>query len=115
MDPKKTRRQFLHVSAAGIAGASLAAGLGGELPAAEPKNGMPYRRFGKTDEKLSLLGVGGYHIGMCAESEAIRIIHEAIDGGVNFLDNAWEYHKGRSEERAGKAIQLPFTGQAGDP
>jgi len=68
-------------------------------------NGMPYRLLGSTGAKVSLLGVGGYHIGVQASAEeSIRIIRTAIDEGVNFLDNAWEYNQGRSEERMGLAL-----------
>lgn len=98
-----TRRKFLQKSVSGIAGAGLAGSL---LSAGETTttSGMPYRRFGRTEEKVSLLGVGGHHIGRAFEDEAIRIIQEALDHGVNFLDNAWEYHRGASEERMGRAL-----------
>lgn len=63
------------------------------------------RPFGAHDDQLSILGMGGYHIGKVGTiREAVRIIHEAIAAGVNFLDNAWEYHDGVSEERMGRAI-----------
>jgi uncharacterized protein len=55
---------------------------------------------------VSALGVGGYHVGKIGtEAEATKLIHEAIDAGVTFLDNAWEYHDGKSEVRMGKAIK----------
>jgi aryl-alcohol dehydrogenase-like predicted oxidoreductase len=55
---------------------------------------------------VSALGLGGFHIGKVGtEREAIEIVHAAIDGGVTFLDNAWEYHDGKSEVRMGKAIK----------
>ena len=67
---------------------------------------IPRRPFGRHSETVSALGLGGFHIGkMSAESEAIRLIHEAIDAGVTFLDNAWEYNDGKSETRMGKAIK----------
>ena len=56
---------------------------------------IPRRPLGKTGEDVSVLGVGGFHIGVPEESEGIRIVHEAIDAGVNFLDNAWEYRRRR--------------------
>ena len=63
------------------------------------------RRFGRHPDKVSILGLGGYHLGSVKTvTEAVRIVHEAIDAGVNFLDNAWEYHDGESERRMGKAI-----------
>lgn len=65
---------------------------------------IPTRPFGKTGESVSLLGLGGAHIGNPSEEEAIRIVHEAIDAGVTFLDNAWDYNKRDSERRMGKAL-----------
>ncbi len=68
-------------------------------------NAIPRRPFGTTGDEVSLLGVGGAHIGL-PEDEAvgIRIIHEAIDAGADFMDNAWEYNDGESERRMGKAL-----------
>ncbi|MDA2928590.1 aldo/keto reductase [Acidobacteria bacterium AH-259-O06] len=69
---------------------------------------MPYRKLGKTGEQVSLIGVGGFHIGYetVSESEAIRIMHAAIDGGMNFFDNSWDYNGGLSEERMGRALAM---------
>ena len=67
---------------------------------------IPRRPFGRHDEHVSALALGGYHLGLIgSEREAIRIVHAAIDAGITFLDNAWEYHDGRSEARMGKAIK----------
>jgi predicted aldo/keto reductase-like oxidoreductase len=75
-------------------------------PAETVKNGMRYRQLGRTGEQVSLIGVGGSHIGtQNDENESIRIIRSAIDQGVTFLDNCWDYHQGRSEERMGKALR----------
>jgi uncharacterized protein len=66
---------------------------------------IPQRKLGKTGIEVSALGLGGYHIGTLKEEQAaIRLVHEAIEAGITFLDNAWEYHDGRSEELMGKAI-----------
>lgn len=66
---------------------------------------IPRRPLGRTGEMVSALALGGHHLGLVkTEREATRVVHEAIDAGVNFLDNAWEYHDGLSEERMGKAI-----------
>jgi predicted aldo/keto reductase-like oxidoreductase len=73
-------------------------------PTVERRNGIPCRMFGKTGEKVSILGVGGFHIGVPEESEGIRMVRTAIDEGVNFMDNAWEYNDGESERRMGKAL-----------
>ncbi len=67
---------------------------------------MLYRTLGRTGEKVSVLGVGGSHIGrQKEEQESIRIIRSAIDGGINFMDNSWDYNNGDSEIRMGKALQ----------
>ena len=67
---------------------------------------IPKRELGKSGVYVSAIGVGGSALGdMGDESEAIRVVHEAIDGGVTFFDNAWEYHDGRSEERLGRALR----------
>lgn len=102
---KLTRRNFLQSSLPGLAGAAMSSAWLAQLTAVESRNDIPYRRLGSTDDRVSLLGVGGHHIGRGEESEAIRLIREALDNGVNFLDNAWEYHDGVSEERVGKAIR----------
>lgn len=67
---------------------------------------IPTRQFGRYDEQISLLGVGGAHLGNAkvAEADAIRIVQECIDAGATFLDNAWEYHDGEAERRMGKAL-----------
>jgi aryl-alcohol dehydrogenase-like predicted oxidoreductase len=66
---------------------------------------IPRRQFGRHAEQVSALGLGGFHVGKIGtEAEAIKLIHAAIDAGVTFLDNAWEYHDGKSEMRMGKAI-----------
>jgi uncharacterized protein len=67
---------------------------------------IPVRPFGRhADQAVSILGLGGYHIGSISSArEAIRVIHAAIDAGITFLDNAWEYHEHESEERMGRAI-----------
>ena len=66
---------------------------------------IPQRPLGATGVMVSALGLGGYHIGkITSEREAIRVVHAAIDAGVTFMDNAWEYHDGRSETLMGKAI-----------
>ncbi len=68
---------------------------------------MLYRQLGATGVDVSLIGLGGSHLGLATveEDDAIRIIHEAIDRGINFLDNSWDYNEGRSEMRVGKALQ----------
>ena len=66
---------------------------------------IPRRVLGKTGEYVSAIGLGGYHLGLVpTEREAIQIVHAAIDAGITFMDNAWEYNDGKSEHRMGKAL-----------
>lgn len=68
-------------------------------------NAIPTRPLGKTGAKVSILGLGGHHLGdPKSYEECERIVHEAIDAGVTFFDNCWEYHNGKSEDWAGRAI-----------
>ena len=104
-----SRRTFLAATAA--AGAMLSSGL--PLWAGETKGGMPYRTLGRTGEKVSVIGVGGFHIGQPKdEAEGIRIIRTAIDRGINFMDNSWDYHDGGSEIRMGKALRDGYRHKA---
>ena len=73
---------------------------------------MPYRTLGRTGERVSLLGLGGVHLGRdLKEAESIRIIRTAVDNGVTFLDNSWDYNDGASEERMGKALRDGYRGR----
>lgn len=66
---------------------------------------MPYRSLGRSGEKVSLIGIGGFHLGKIPdERDAIRLVRAAIDSGINFMDNSWDYHEGLSEERMGRAL-----------
>jgi aryl-alcohol dehydrogenase-like predicted oxidoreductase len=66
---------------------------------------IPTRAFGRTGERVSLLGLGGWHVGLPkTDRAAVRLIHTAIDAGITFLDNAWDYNDGLSETRMGQAI-----------
>jgi aryl-alcohol dehydrogenase-like predicted oxidoreductase len=75
---------------------------------------MIYRTLGSTGEKVSAIGVGGWHLGLSHVDEelAIRIVRSAIDGGINFLDNCWDYNEGRSETRMGKALRDGYREKA---
>lgn len=81
--------------------------MGLMAPGMNMKNGLPYRKLGKTGLEVSLINVGGYNIGVnrLSDQESIKMIRTAIDEGVNFLDNAWEYNDGQSEIRMGKALR----------
>jgi len=82
--------------------------------AADTGSGMIYRTLGSTGEKVSALGLGGYHIGksQLSEEESIRLIRAALDRGMNFLDNCWDYNNGVSEVRMGKALQDGYRQKA---
>lgn len=95
------RREFLKAAAAGLA---MAAGSPVLASQEESPAGIPVRELGKTGEKVSIVGMGGWHIGSIPESEGISIMHEAIDEGMTFFDNCWCYHMGGSEEVMGKAL-----------
>jgi aryl-alcohol dehydrogenase-like predicted oxidoreductase len=71
----------------------------------KPSLDIPTRPFGRTGERVSVLGLGGWHVGVPkTDRAAVRLIHAAIDAGITFLDNAWDYNGGVSEKRMGKAI-----------
>lgn len=75
-------------------------------PKSVRKGDMLYRQLGRTGEEVSLVGLGGFHIGQQKdEQESIRIIRAAIDRGINFMDNSWDYNDGVSEVRMGKALR----------
>lgn len=66
---------------------------------------IPRRILGRTGAEVCIMGLGGYHLGTIdSKREAVRIVEAAVDGGITFLDNAWEYHDGESEVRMGKAL-----------
>ncbi len=74
---------------------------------------IPHRTLGRTGEKVSMIGIGGYHLGkMSDEQESIRVVRTALDNGVNFLDNCWDYNNGVSEERMGKALRDGYRAKA---
>jgi uncharacterized protein len=94
------RREFLKTALAGMAmGTSMLACQ------TESRSGLPQRPLGNTGERVSIIGLGGWDIGNVKDDKtAISILHEAIDNGVNFFDNSWDYHDGHSEEIMGKAL-----------
>ncbi len=126
------RRDFMFATAATAASFSLRSGASGQRLDASKVEPMPtgfssktaaariprigqrgtmrgemlYRELGSTGEQVSVIGLGGSHLGQAQvpEDEALRLIHEGIDRGINFLDNSWDYNEGRSEERVGKAL-----------
>lgn len=104
-----TRREFLGIAVA----ATCAAGAEKLSWAADTQGAIPYRTLGRTGEKVSMVGLGGYHLGNPKdEQESLRIIRAAIDQGINFLDNCWDYHGGDSEVRMGKALRDGYRQRA---
>src|ERR1700723_430508 len=92
-----TRRTFVEAFMLGAAGLAARGQSGAEIPK---------RPLGRTGLQVSALGIGGYHLGSAdSDAEAMQIVNEALDNGVNFFDNAWEYHSGLSEERLGRALK----------
>ena len=99
----ETRREFIQASVA----ATAAVALGGNTMAQDkkPGEGIPTRPLGKTGVNVSILCLGGWHIGDVKDKdEAVKIMHAAIDEGMTFFDNCWDYHDGGSEEIMGKAL-----------
>ena len=94
------RRGFLK----GIVAAGVIARFG-SIAQAENSSEIPTRTLGHTGQQISMLGLGGYHIGNPSEAEATKIIHTAADNGITFMDNCWDYHDGDSEVRMGKALR----------
>ena len=124
---ENTRREFLKGTAAlaGAAGLTMAGNAAfaqgdkpvdvvpstpttpGTLPTppSTRRGDMPYRTLGRTGEQVSLVGMGGFHIGKPdTDAEGINLIHSGIDRGINFMDNSWDYNNGNSEVRMGKAL-----------
>jgi predicted aldo/keto reductase-like oxidoreductase len=77
-------------------------------------SGMPYRTLGRTGVKVSLVGLGGHHIGRSyvSQDESTRIIRTGLDSGINFLDNCWDYNDGLSETRMGLALKDGYRQKA---
>jgi predicted aldo/keto reductase-like oxidoreductase len=115
------RRNFLKV-AGSIAAlllatarrASAADRSGGPAHAGSSSGEIPRRALGHTGEQVSIVGIGGHHLGraLVDESESIRIVRTALDSGVNFLDNSWDYNDGASEMRVGKALRDSYRDKA---
>ena len=123
---KLSRRRFLQTSSAAVATGLAATGgllstaatqgaeidppelplLEGAFPGETRRGDMIYRPLGRTGESVSLVGIGGSHLSRPDdEAEATRIVRAAVDGGVNFMDNCWDYSNGKSEERMGQALR----------
>ena len=101
------RRAFMKTAGA----VTLITSLNRELSRAADTD-VPRRTLGRSGEKVSIIGIGGFHLGRPSEQDAIRIIRTALDSGVNFLDNCWDYNGGMSEERMGKALRDGYRQKA---
>src|SRR4051812_41551647 len=105
------RREFMGAVTAAAAGSSVSmASVGSNSVSEGPKEtrrgDMLYRQLGNTKEEVSVIGLGGHHIGRQKdEKDSIAIIRSAIDAGITFMDNSWDYHDGGSEVRMGKALK----------
>ncbi len=107
------RRDFLKAAAvAGVAAAVTPEMIGQTQPAFPSPSAlttsseMQYRTLGRTGEKVSAIGLGGYHISVQRDpAESVRLIRTAIDRGINFMDNSWDYNDGASEQRMGDALK----------
>lgn len=99
------RRDFVKAAtvAAGVAASEGLLHASGKTPETE---GMLYRTLGRTGERVSAIGLGGYHIGHSSitEQDSIQLIRKSIDSGITFMDNCWDYNDGVSEIRMGKAL-----------
>jgi predicted aldo/keto reductase-like oxidoreductase len=98
------RREFLTIGAL----------IASQLFAADERQGeMIYRKLGKTGERVSAIGVGGFHLGQAAdEATAVRIVRSALDRGINFLDNCWDYMDGKCEIWMGNALRDGYRQKA---
>jgi len=103
------RRRFLQTATA----TTLMTSLSKRLSHASETATVPLRTLGRSGEKVSMVGLGGYHLGMQSdEQESIRIIRTGLDSGINFLDNCWDYNGGQSEIRMGKALRDGYRQKA---
>jgi predicted aldo/keto reductase-like oxidoreductase len=101
------RREFMKTAAA----ATVLTSLNDKV--ALGADSFPYRTLGRSGEKVSAVGLGGYHIGHPEDEQlSIRLVRTALDQGMNFLDNCWDYNDGQSEIRMGKALRDGYRQKA---
>jgi predicted aldo/keto reductase-like oxidoreductase len=101
------RREFLKTAAAATVVTSLTDKV------ALGSDSIPYRTLGRSGEKVSIVGLGGYHIGHPEDEQlSITLVRTALDNGINFLDNCWDYNSGQSEIRMGKALRDGYRQKA---
>ncbi len=97
------RRDFVKTATVAAGAAATERLIGAKTPEAE---GMIYRKLGRTGERVSAIGLGGYHIGKStlSEQDSVQLVRQAVDRGITFMDNCWDYNDGVSEVRMGKAL-----------
>jgi len=116
------RRDLMRATAAGVAAAAIGGAAdvagqtaqGGQVKPTGPVTSkipehpeMKYRALGRTGERVSLVGMGGFHLakpGGASADEAVRLVHAGLDAGINFFDNSWDYNGSESEVRLGRAL-----------
>src|SRR5437764_12748689 len=111
--PDPTRRDFMRSVGALGAAVRLSAHVGALDSAAATRKGLdagcgeiPRRPLGSTGVQVSAIGVGGHHLGdLSTVDDAVRLVHEAVDAGITFFDNCWEYYNGRTENWLGRALR----------
>ena len=111
----RTRRNFIATSAVlTLAACKHAAKNETSAPSGNAASAtIPRRKLGSTGVEVSIVGLGGYHIGVPeSDDEATKIIRSALDRGINFLDNCWDYHGGKSDERMGRALRDGYRDKA---
>jgi uncharacterized protein len=110
------RRDFIKSSAATVAAGTVSVAAQAQQPSTtQPSeaSGMKFRALGRTGERVSIVGVGGFHLSKSQDPQlAIRIVRTALDSGVNFLDNCWDYANGESERRMGLALRDGYRQKA---
>ncbi|RKH96664.1 aldo/keto reductase [Corallococcus sp. AB038B] len=105
-----TRKEFLAATLSLMVATPV---LGASPAKAKKASAVPRRKLGRTGQEVSCIGLGGFHIGkQTEESESIALIRGALDQGINFLDNCWDYNDGKSEERMGKALRDGYRAKA---
>ncbi|MBV8864217.1 MAG: aldo/keto reductase, partial [Acidobacteriaceae bacterium] len=108
------RRQALNaIAGAGLTAMARAQSAQEQTTDQANPNGMIYRQLGTTGQRVSAIGLGGYHISVPKDDqEATRIVRSALDRGITFRDNCWDYADGVSETRMGKALQDGYRQKA---
>jgi predicted aldo/keto reductase-like oxidoreductase len=104
MEDRSSRRDFLQFAVTAASVTALAEEIVAQTSSATA-SGLPTRLLGRTGQRVSIIGIGGGHIGgLKDDGEAIRIVQMAADEGITFFDNAWEYSEGLAEDRMGRAL-----------